>query len=249
VDRPLISRRALLLGAAAAAGCSHQKATGFRGYCFVANQGGRSVAVVDLTRFRLRKQIPLDAAPSQIIAHPSQPKILAFAPDAGAIYDIDPVKLDVVRRATAGTSAVGMQLNAAHDTIWAPYRNPAALVGFPLASFKPERRIKLPNPPDVFDLCDQGLAAVASIPNRELSIVSLASGSVVRTIPTGDEPSMIAFRKDGRHIFIASRPERVLRIVAAADGDVRPAEHVEAGGGDFEFVRAGRDGDEGVIAV
>jgi hypothetical protein len=218
VHGPLISRRALLAGSVAALGCGHPKATGFRGYCFVANETGKSVAVVDLTRFRVRKQIALDAAPSHLLTHPTQPKALALAADAGVVYEIDAAKLEVARRAQPGRGAIGMELAPANDVLWAPYRDPASLVGIPLASMKPERRIKLPFAPDSFDLGPQGLAAVGSVAQRQVALVSLANGTVERTIDSGDEPSLIAFRKDGRHMFIASRPDRVLRIVEVASG-------------------------------
>jgi hypothetical protein len=57
VARFPISRRTLVLSPAPAlAACRKPKATRFPGYCFVANQDGRSVAVVDLSSFRVRKR-------------------------------------------------------------------------------------------------------------------------------------------------------------------------------------------------
>src|SRR5690349_6050880 len=89
----LLSRRDLLIApaAAAAAGCGPRKATAFRGFCFVANEGGRSIAVVDLTRFRLRKKIPLDATPVHVIAHPVAPKVYVLAAENGTVYEIDAI--------------------------------------------------------------------------------------------------------------------------------------------------------------
>jgi len=218
VQGPLISRRALLAGSVAALGCGHPKATGFRGYCFVANAAGKSVAVVDLTRFRVRKQIALDQAPSYLLTHPTQPKALALAAEAGDVYELDAAKLEVARRVQAGRGAIGMELAQSNDALWIPYREPATLVGIPLSSMKAEQRIKLPFAPDSFDLGPQRLAAVGSMAQRQLAIVSLANGAVERTIDAGDEPSLVAFRKDGRHLFVASRPERVLRIIEVASG-------------------------------
>jgi DNA-binding beta-propeller fold protein YncE len=218
VHRPLLTRRALLAGTAAALGCGHPKATGFRGYCFVANEAGRSVTAVDLTRFRVRKQIALDAAPSLVVAHPTQAKALALAPETGTIYELDAAKLEITRRAQAGRSAIGMEFSPSNDVLWTAYRDPASLVGIPLASMKAERRVRLPFAPDTLDIGPAGLAAAGSAERREIALVSLASGAIERTIATGDEPSMIAFRKDGRHLFLASRPERVLRIVEVASG-------------------------------
>src|SRR5262245_58854179 len=85
-----ISRR-VLLASAALATCQKPKATGILGYCFVANQISRSVAVVDLSRFRVRTRIPLDAAPAQIVAPPKPARAYALAPDAATVYEIDAV--------------------------------------------------------------------------------------------------------------------------------------------------------------
>jgi DNA-binding beta-propeller fold protein YncE len=49
-----------------------------------------------------------------------------------------------------------------------------------------------------------------------MTLASLESGAVERTVTLVDEPSLIAFRKDGRHLFAASKPERALTIFDAA---------------------------------
>src|SRR5690349_21798529 len=116
---------------AAAAGCGHQKATAFRGFCFVANQGSRSVSVVDLTRFRLRKKIPLEATPAHVIAHPGQPKVFVFAPDEGTVFEIDAINHVVSRRVRVGNTAAAMQLSPSGDALWVLARDPAALVELP----------------------------------------------------------------------------------------------------------------------
>src|SRR5580700_5426872 len=121
---PVLSRRSLLLAATAAA-CGPPKARGYHGYCFVANQESRTVAAIDLTNFRLRRQIPLDDAPAAIIAHPSQPKAYVLAPDAGTVYEIDAVKLAVGRRMRAGSRAMSMAVAAGNDALWILYRDPA----------------------------------------------------------------------------------------------------------------------------
>ena len=175
-----ISRRTLLAGCAAAIGCGHRKAVGVSGLCFVANQAGRSVSVVDLARFRVRRQIPLDGAPSEVISHPSH-KVFVLAPEAGTVYEIDAVKLAVTRRAKAGSAALGMQLAPGNNALWVLYRDAAALVELPLDSFRPGRRIHLSAPPDAFDLSTRGTAAIASVQNRTVVLASLAEASIDRT--------------------------------------------------------------------
>ncbi len=182
----------------------------------MANQAGRSVAAVDLTRFRVRKQIALDAAPSAVVAHPTQAKVYVLAPDAGTVYEIDAAKLDVTRRAKAGNSAMGMRLSAKGDALWVLYRDPAGLVQVPLESMRPGSRIQTP-PPGDFDLSEDGRAAVASLHTREVFLASLEGGQG-RTIRCTDEPSLVRFRKDGRQVLVASTPARSLSIFDTASG-------------------------------
>lgn len=225
VSRPVISRRALLVSSAAALGCGRPKATGFAGYCFVANQQGRSVAVVDLSRFRLRKQIPLDAAPGAVVAHPTRPMVYVLAPDAGTVYEIDTGSLAAGRRARAGNRAASMLVSPRNDALWVLYRDPAALVEIPLDSFRPGRRIHLSSPPDSFDLGPDirdprdAVAAIASRQDRNIVLASLSRAVVERTIATAGEPTLVRFQPlDGKQLLVGSGPERSVAIYDVASG-------------------------------
>jgi DNA-binding beta-propeller fold protein YncE len=216
VNAPLVSRRALLALSAAALGCGHKKATGFHGFCFVANQEGRSVAVVDLTRFRVRRQIPLDASPASVIAHPTEAKVYVLAPEAGTIYEIDAVRLEVARRTRAAASAVQMHLATKGDALWVLSRDAGGLVEVPFATFRPARRVPAPAP-DSFNLSQDGRAAIVSSRERMVAIAPL-DGGAGRLIRCADEPSLVQFRKDGRQVLVASTPARSLTIYDAATG-------------------------------
>jgi DNA-binding beta-propeller fold protein YncE len=215
---PKFSRRSLLLTTAAAA-CSPPRARGFRGYCFVANQGSHNVAAIDLTNFRLRRQIALDAAPAAIVAHPSQPKAYVLAPDSGVVYEIDAVTLAVSRRAHAGGRAMSMAVAPnSNDALWILYRDPAELIELPFDSLRPRRRIRLPSPPDGFDLSSTNYAAIASYRDRNITVASLERSAVDRVIATRDEPSLLHFQKDGAQIVAGSHPDRALTIFNTASG-------------------------------
>jgi YVTN family beta-propeller protein len=185
----------------------------------VANQGSRSIAAIDLNRFGVRAQIPLDAAPSAVIAHPdaARPRALALAPEAGVIYEIDAAGLKVLRSARAGGQALGMRLSPARDALWVLYREPAALVQFPLDSFRPARRIPLAAPPDRFDVSADGRAAVASRQGRAITVASLARGAIERTI-VSPEASILFFRADGKQLIAGSAAERTLTVFETATG-------------------------------
>jgi DNA-binding beta-propeller fold protein YncE len=217
VDRTLISRRALIGGAATALACSHPKATGYRGFCFVANEAGRSLSVVDLRQFRVRKHIPLESWPSQVIAHPSELKALVLCPESGTVCEIDATKLAVTRKARAGDVATSMQVSPAGDAVWVLTQQPAALVEIPLKSMQPGRRINLQVGGNSFDL-NGTRAAIASARERVVTLASIEKGSIERLVRTPGEASLVAFRKDGRHFFTASRLERSFDIFETATG-------------------------------
>jgi DNA-binding beta-propeller fold protein YncE len=219
VARFPISRRTLLLSPALAlAACRKPKATRFPGYCFVANQDGRSVAVVDLSSFRVRKQIHLEAAPAVVLRHPQRPVVFVLTPQNGTVYEIDAATLEIGRTARAGSQAVDMQVSPRGDALWVLYRDPAALVEVPLHSLRPGRRIRLSAPPDDFDLSSENRAAIASRQERSIVIASLTSATIERTIAAGAEPSIVRFQSDGKQLIAGSRPDRSVTIFDVATG-------------------------------
>src|ERR1700722_8687399 len=83
-----LSRRAWLLGTAAALGCGRRKGKGFPGYALVANAGERAVAAVDLTVFAVARQIGLEAAAGAVIAHPLRPAAYVLMPESGGAWEM-----------------------------------------------------------------------------------------------------------------------------------------------------------------
>lgn len=214
----------MLAAPLAALSCGPPKADGFLGYCFVANQQSRSIAVVDLFRhFRVIKEVGLDAAPSAVLPHPTKQKVFALTPDAGAVCEIDVATLSVSRRARMGNQALSMKLAPRGDALWILYRDPAALVELPLESFRPGRRIRLNSAPDAFDVtapppdADTPRAAITSTQDRSIAIASLETGQMERVIPAGADPTLIRFRKDGKQV-ISGNADRSLGIFETGTG-------------------------------
>jgi YVTN family beta-propeller protein len=213
-----LSRRSLLLAAGGLA-CSHKKATPFHGFCFVANETGRSIAVVDLTRFRLRKEISLDAAPADIVPHPKSAGIFVLAPDTGTVFEIDAVKLEITRRTRAGNRAVGFQLAPDGQALWVLSRDPAALLEFSLDGLRPGRHIALPAAPVAFDLSRENQAVAIALEDHRVVLASLTSAGT-RTIALDPEPSLLRFRSDGEQLIVASRLERALTLLDVPTGKI-----------------------------
>ena len=189
----------------------------------MANQESRAVGVVDLTRFRVRRPIPLDAAPTAILSLPNKPRAYVLAAQGGTVFEIDATFLALGRRARAGNEAVGMRLSRSGDALWVLYRDPPSLVELPLDSLQPGRRIRLFAPPDDFDLSfdlrtETDFAAIVSRSHRRIDIVSLAPAAIVRTIQAATEPSIARFRRDGRQLIAGSQADRSLTIYDVALG-------------------------------
>lgn len=216
----MLSRRSLLVSSAALLGCRKPKATGYSGYCFVANQDGHSLAVVDLTTFRLWRPVPLDAAPSVLLTHPRRPEVFALAADAGAVYRIDVASLAVTGRGRAGNHAVSMRLAPDGDALWVLYREPAALVELSLDTLAPRRQIRLPAAPDDFDLSPDRRAAVASIEGGTVIIASLDRAVIERTVDLGAQPAIVRFQQKGAQIVAGSPTDRSLIMLDVASGRV-----------------------------
>jgi YVTN family beta-propeller protein len=218
VNRTPLSRRGFLLVSAGSLACGTKKATGFPGYCFVANRDGRSIAVVDLNRFQLRTRIPLDAQPSAIVVQDaSHPRAYALSNESGAVYEIDPERLKVSRRTSAARRACGMRLDPTGKAIWILARDPAALVRVPLDTLRPDHGIALGAEPESFELSRDVRAAV-SFANGSLAIVSLQRGSVERVIPGPPPSPLLAFRNDSKLLMAGSASQRSLMMYDAADG-------------------------------
>lgn len=217
---PRFSRRALLLASTAAVGCRARKATGYPGYCFVANQEGRSLAVVDLSNFRTWHPVALEAAPAAVLGHPRNKKVFALAPEAGAVFEIDVAKLAVSRRARGGNQAVCMRMAPEGDALWVLYREPAALVEFPLDTLEPRRRIRLSAAPDDFDISPDGRAAIAARSSEAVLIVSLPHSATEHTVAVGMDPTIIRFQQKGAQIVAGSRSDRSIAMIDALTGKV-----------------------------
>jgi DNA-binding beta-propeller fold protein YncE len=219
VTPPSISRRALIAAAAFSAACQKPKATGILGYCLIANYTSRSVSVLDLSRFRVRTHIPLDAAPCEVVAPAKPARAYVLARENATVYEIDAVSLAVSRRVRLGNEAASMRLSRNGDSLWVLLRDPAALVEVPIASLRPARRITLAAPPDAFELSRETAdACVLTRSGRTLAIASLDQASVTRTIVSTTEPSLISFRSDGRHLIAGSEAAHSVTIYDTGSG-------------------------------
>jgi YVTN family beta-propeller protein len=210
--------RRRLLSAAVLAGCA-RKARGFPGYAFVANQDGRSVAAVNLRRFVLARQIPLEAGPTAVIAHPTRPVAYVLTPESGTIYEIEAA--GIKRRTRPAQSALAMRLAGDGSALWVLGREPRALIRVPLDTLKPAESIHLAQEPADFELDRrrEGQMAAVSFPReRSVALIPLEAKAIPATIPFSTAPRIVGFRSDGKQLAVACSADRTMTMLDTASG-------------------------------
>ncbi len=213
-----MTRRAFLALAPVAA-CSRRGEAGFPGVVFVANEEGRSIAVVDLMKFRVRSEIALEADPTAVISHPRRPAVYALTPQTGVVHEIDPATFQARRKARIGAPVTSMRLAADGASLWVLSRESRALIQLPLDSFQSGARIRLPGAPADFDLA-AGKAAVTLPEEGALAMADLRAARVERVTSTGPDPQTVRFHAEGKRVLCGNRGNRTLSIYDVAAGQI-----------------------------
>lgn len=187
---------------------------GFKGYAFVANEEGQSIAVLDMEALAVAKHIPLDGAPTQVLASPTQPFVYALTPASGTIHEIDVDRLSLARKMTVAQSAISMELAPDGRALYVLAKEPRSLIRVPLDSGKIDQRLPLPEEPVGFAIApDHNTAAVASRAN--VRIVDLPRWKLREAAGSGDF-SAVRFLADAKTLVAANRGQKALSLYDAA---------------------------------
>jgi YVTN family beta-propeller protein len=213
----VISRRALLIAPAVALACGRPRATAFPGYVFVANAGGHSLTVVDLTAFAVKRHIPLESPPTAVIADSRRAMVYVLTPENGTVIEIDGASLAVRRKLRLGASAISMLLAPDAGSMWVLLKEPRLLTQVTLDDFRVTARIRLPAEPEDFDLNRAAPLAAVSFPGaHSIGVTPLDRGSLERLIDLGGDSRLVRFRSDGRQLITADRAGRRVSILDTA---------------------------------
>lgn len=213
------TRRTFVLATASTLACRRPTATGYPGYAFVANEDGRAVAVVDLTKFRVSREIGIEGSPTAILSHGRRPAVYALTPQTGTVHEIDPVSFAVSRKARVAPSAISMRLAADGQSLWILSRDARALIQLPLDHFQTGARIRLPGAPEDFDLSTDW--AVVSLPAEgSLAMLDLRRTRVERVVAAGPDARTVRFHAQGRRVLCGNRGNRTLTIYDVASGRI-----------------------------
>jgi len=210
----VISRRTLLALPFAAA-CTRPQ-DGFRGYAFIANQEGEAVAAVDLGVLAVARHIPLQAAPSHVIAATQRSLVYVLTPETGSVHEIQIDNLRLSRKLTVASQAITMELSTDEKSLYVLAREPRALISVALDTLKIDWKVPLPDEPiglAVSPVKDQKTAAVTSA--RAVHLVDLAAHQLSSPMGQGDY-GPIQFLNDGKTLVAANRGERMLSVYSVA---------------------------------
>jgi len=201
--------------------CGKKQTHGFSGFAFVANEGGKSIAVVDLASFSMVRQVPLDGAPTAIISHPTRPFIYALTPQTGTIHEIGTETMKVSRKVQAAPNAMAMRLAPDGSALWVLNQSARRLVRVGVESLRVEAHIALPMEPPDFDLSNEtGLGAISYGSAGSVGLLDLASRSVAQKIQIGSTVGTVRFRMDGKALLIANTGDRMLSVLETPGGKV-----------------------------
>jgi YVTN family beta-propeller protein len=211
----VVTRRAFLTIPVAAA-CSTRGDGGYRGYAFVANEDGQAVAAVDLQALAVARHIPLDSAPSDVIAARKRPFVYALTPASGSVHEIHADRLGFTRKLAAGTAALSIRLGREPQEryLYVLMREPRSLVRVALDSLRVEWRIALPEEPSDFALAADGKTAAVTF-HSGVRFVDLPSQKLSDPAGTG-EFGAVRFLNDSRTLIAANRGERILSLYDVA---------------------------------
>lgn len=197
------------LALAVLSACSRKKATGYPGYALVATAGEQSVAAVDLTDFKLVKQIELGASPTAVVA--ANNRSLVLTPSTGTVHVIS-ARLKRLSSHKLADEVSAIRLTADQTRLVAIAGKSSELIVADPVSFQIARRQKLEAEPVALDVASTPYAAVSTGKHGTVEQFHLGTGERWRT-EIGGEAGEVRFRSDGQLLLAANLGDRSLRAL------------------------------------
>jgi YVTN family beta-propeller protein len=209
------------LGSLASCG-RHDRATGFSGYAFIANQEGGAIAAVDLEVFAVARHIRVDGSPTAVLANSRTARVYALTPDNGSVHEIRTDNLTFSRKLQVAGTALEMRLSPAGDALYVLCRRPKQLVRLTLDPMQVAWTLPLPEDPADIDISPDGhTAAISSGAGCSITFVDLPSRRSFPPLATTGEIGLVRFQplhnasraqSDSRQLIAANISQRMLSI-------------------------------------
>ncbi len=205
---------------ALSASCGRRKGAGFEGYALISNAGDRSLAVVDLTQFRLLRAIPLGEPASNVLLG-RDGESFVLTPTTGSIHVLGPdLQIEKSRRISNslskiclspdGKSLIGIAPDA-RELIIADARSLGVLSRHKLQ--REPANISVPPAPKAGESAKPHYVAISSGKDGTVELFDYGTGQHWRrdfTGPVGEA----RFRADGERLLVANLHDRCISALS-----------------------------------
>ncbi len=216
--RPVTRRSWLLAGVSFVSACRRKKNGGYAGYALIATSGERSVAVLDLMRFRLAKSIPLPAEPTAILASAASGRSYVLTPSTGSIHALD-AGLQAAGSGRFADELTEVRLAPDDRRLIAISGQARELIEIRADFLRVNRRYQLQGEPRHLDLGAGDYAAVSTGPHGAVELFHLPSGKRwSRSLP--GPVGGLRFRADGKLLLAANLSGRSLIALSVPELEI-----------------------------
>lgn len=177
------------------------------------------MAAVDLSTFRVLREIAIDAAPTALVSHRRRAAVYCLTPLTGTVHEIDPASFSIRRKARIAPSAISMRLSADGQSLWILSRETRTLAQLDLDRFEAGARVRLPGVPQDFDLSSRRVA-ISFPADGSFAIAGLNPARVERVVSSGPEAGPIRFHHDGGQVLCGNRGNRTITIFNVDKGRI-----------------------------
>jgi len=194
------------------------------GYLLVLHKDESTIAYIDPDAGHAVRTIPVDLNPHEAVV--SRDGKYAYVTCAGGntVAVLDVKAGEVVHRIAHPDFKFPHGMDITHDNRWlwlvSTYSNKLFLISIP------EHRVEKVLPLHqtythmVHITPDGSRAYVANIGSNNITIVDVATQSVITHIPVGKEPEGLAHHPDGRHVYVANQGDNNLYVISSETHEV-----------------------------
>ena len=207
-----------LAGFVISSACGPKKAGGFPGYVLIATSGENSVAVVDLTTFRLQRSISINGRPTAVVAGYPLTGAFVLTPDTGSVHVVD-TNLNVIRSCRLADDISEIRLTTDGERLLAISAGCRELIEADTRSLRVVHRYKLGAAPVGLDVVQGGYAAVSTGEHGTIELFQLDTRQRRRLQMPG-RIGAVRFRGDGQRLLVANLQDRALTAVAIPALDI-----------------------------
>lgn len=200
----------------------HNKAKGFSGYAFIANEEGRAIAVVDLEVFAVARHIRVDGSPTAVLSDPRTGGVYALTPENGCVHEIRADNLTFSRKLRVAETALEMRLSPSGGTLYVLCQRPKQVVRLALNPIQVAWTLPLADDPADFDISPDGNTIAVSSASGSVTFIDLPNRFVFTPLRTTGEIGLVRFqpshgdtaraRSDSKQLIAANVSQRMLSI-------------------------------------